>query len=204
MPLSSLPAVLAWHHRRYPRLKAQDIYKLIHQGVFGPGHIISSAARARRMLEEEMAALQARSPELEGRAARPGPLRPMPESELEEIDPRGVLVRVNLRPLIGESEGMRREGGGLNVEWLLEAMVESARRVKGDPRLMKRRLAAAVRWCRINLPERAAELERLASQTEEAGYPALHHSPAYARAYRPAYRVVLNGCLKRRVPGRAG
>jgi hypothetical protein len=86
---------------------------------------------------------------------------------------------------------------------LVEAVVESARRVEGDPKLMKRRLATAVRWCRKNLSAEAAGLEWLSAQAKESGYPAFHHSSAYARAYRPAYRVILSDCLKRRASGRA-
>ena len=186
---SSLPAVLNWHKQRYPLLEARDVYKLVHQGVFGPGHMIASAALAKRMLEEEMAALEARSPTDEGR---------MPEPEFEPIDPRGELVRVNLRPLLREGRRMKDEGGkrkdggsGADSEWLVRALVESARRVKGEPERMRRRLSAAVRWCRKNLPQQAAELEQLASEARDAGYPALHHSPSYSRAYRPAYRVIL-------------
>jgi hypothetical protein len=85
-----------------------------------------------------------------------------------------------------------------NVEWLVKAMVESGRRVKGDPELMKRRLSAAVRWCRTNLPLEAAALERMATQAAESGNPAFHHSAAYNRAYRSAYRVVLVACLNRK------
>jgi hypothetical protein len=133
------------------------------------------------------------------------------EDLLEPIDPGGRLLRVNLRPMFGEGGRMRDESGkrkdgrsSADVGWLVAALVESARRVKGDPAQMKRRLAAAVRWCRSNLPRQAAELELIAARTEESGFPAFHHSPAYARAYRPAYRVVLSDCLKVRVSGRAG
>ena len=187
LPASSLSAVLAWHCDRYPLLRAQDIYKLIHQGVFGPGHIIGSVSSARRILVDELAALQVRSPKYEGR---------MSESKLEVVDPGGRLVRVNLRPLFGQ-------GGSTDTEWLVEALVESARRVKGDPAQIRRRLAAAVRWCRKNRPGQAAELARVAARAETSGYPALHHSLAYTRAYRPAYRVVLSACLRPRVSGRA-
>ena len=160
-------------------LRARDFYKLIHQGVYGPGHIISSAAAAHKALVCELAALQVRSPKDKGR---------MSESKLETVDPVGRLVRVNLRPLFGQ-------GGSTDTEWLVSAMVESAWRVKGDPEQMKRRLAAAVRWCRTNLPRQAAELERMAAWTEESGFPAFHHSSAYTKAYRPAYRVILTSCL---------
>ena len=78
-----------------------------------------------------------------------------------------------------------------NAGWLTKAMVESARRVKGDPEQMRRRLSAAIGWGRKNLPRQAAGLERIAVEAREAGYPAFHHSPAYTREYRPAYRVIL-------------
>jgi hypothetical protein len=104
-----------------------------------------------------------------------------------------------------KDEGGKRKvrEGETNAEWLADAMVESARRVKGYPEQMKRRLAAAVRWCRENLTGQASELDRMAVRAEESGYPAFHHSPVYARAYRPAYRVIFSDCLKLRVSGRA-
>ena len=194
------PAILVWHCRYYPLLRAQDIYKLIHQGVYGPGHIIASAAGARRALLSELA-------ELEVKSQKPKAKRQESDEALfEPIDPDGRLVRVNLRALLGEGERMKDEGGkgSADAKWLAEALVESARQVKGDPEQMKRRLSAAVRWCRTNLPRQAAELERMAAQAEESCYPAIHHSSAYAKAYRPAYRVILSDCLKVRVSGRAG
>jgi len=148
------------------------------------------------MLQKEMVALRVRVPKGERRL--PGPV-------LEPLDPENRLVRVNLRPLV--ENRCRIQGARCKTQdtgWLVEAMAESARRVEGDPRLMKRRLAAAVRWCRSRLPGDATELERIAVQAEQSGYPAFHHSSAYARAYRPAYRVVLSDCLKRRALGRAG
>jgi hypothetical protein len=173
-------------------LRAQDIYKLIHQGVYGPGHIISSAVRARRAL-----ATECRLQNADGRMQNGGE-----EDLLESIDPDGRLVRVNLRPLIHAAEvgsqrpkAKRQNRGRADTGWLAGALVESARQVKRDPGQMKRRLAAAVRWCRKNLPRQAAELERIAARAQASGYPAFHHSPAYARAYRPAYRVVLASCL---------
>jgi len=176
-------------------LRAQDIYKLIHQSVFGPGHIIARAAEARRAL-----ATECRRQNAECRMQNSGE-----EELLEPIEPDGRLVRVNLRPMIfAQCKAQNAKCRMQNVEWLVEALVESARRITGNPEQMRRRLAAAVRWCRENLPRQAAELERMAARAEESGYPAFHHSPAYSRAYRPAYRVILSDCLKPRASGRAG
>ena len=131
----SLPVVLAWHLRHYPLLRATDIYKLVHQSVYGPGHMISSAAAVHKVLACELAALQVRSPKDKGRSQE--------ELAVEPIDPENRLVRVNLRPMLGtKGEGGKRKDreGGADAEWLAEVMVDSARRVKGDPNQMKRRL----------------------------------------------------------------
>jgi hypothetical protein len=176
-------------------LRAQDIYKLIQQGVFGPGHIIASAAGARLALATECRLQNADCRRQNGAG----------EDAIEPIDPENRLVRVNLRPMLRmRDEGGKRKNrmGRADAAWLTNALMESARRVKGDPAQMKRRLGAAVRWCRKNLPRQAAELDRIAAQAEESGYPAFHHSPAYSRAYRPAYRVVLTSCLDPRVRSR--
>jgi len=180
-------------------LRALDIYKLIHQGVFGPGHVISSAAAARRALGDEMAALKVKGQEPKAKRHN------LDEELLEPIVPDGRLVRVNLRPLAANRCNV--QGARCKMEhagWLAEAMVKSALQVKGDPARMKRRLAAAARWCRKNLPGQSADLELMAARAQESGSPAFHHSPAYPRAYRPAYRVILNDCLKPHVSGRAG
>jgi hypothetical protein len=163
------------------------MYKLIHQGVFGPGHAVASAEQAKRALKDEVGRMKAESR-----------IRYGEQLLIEPIEPRGKLVRVNLRALRKErrekSEGRKRNRGKecrTDLDLLTMALVESARRVKGDPERMRRRLAAAVRWCRKNLPRQATELERVAAEAREAGYPAFHHSAAYRRAYRPAFRVIL-------------
>jgi hypothetical protein len=191
----SLPAILARHLRHYPLLRATDIYKLIHQGVYGPGHLVASEHHARASLVDELEALATQVKRQRAKVTS----QSSEEELVEEIDPRGRLVRVNLRPLVRAAEvssqkaEIRRQKGGL--DWLATAMVESAARVKGDPSTMKRRLAAAVRWCSTNLPRQAGELERLAARAEESGFPAFHHSAVYALAYCPAYRVILARCL---------
>jgi hypothetical protein len=187
---TSLAGVLDWHRQRYPLLQARDVYKLVHQGVFGPGHIITSAAGARRALVDELAALQVQS--LTSKVQR------QTEPEFEPIDPGGRLVRVNLRPFLREGGGRKAEGGRVREErrrhvgcdWLVTALVESAS-MKGSHLQMARRLSAAIGWCRASLPVQAAELEEIAARARDANYPAFHHSPAYRRAYQPAYRVVI-------------
>jgi hypothetical protein len=165
--LPSLRAVLDWHLRRYPLLQAADTYKLIHQSVFGPGHIITGAEAARTALEQEMARLEPGASAL--------------SDELEPIDPAGRLARVNLKPLVGRPE---------TIERLVAVLVESANTIRGTNEDVETRLAAALGWCRERLPFLADELAVLSTEVRAAGFPARHHSTVYLRNYRPAYRVV--------------
>jgi len=161
-----LSAILDWHRAHYPRLQAADIYKLLHQGVFGPGHSIRSPARARAALKQELARLM----------VRPG------QPEIEPLDPAGLLVRVNLAALPRNETAVRQ---------LLHALLETAAAVRGTPAVMRQRLAAAVRWCYQTLPGQADRLKKLAYTTSLANFPARHHSPIYLATYHPAYRVIL-------------
>ncbi len=160
--------VLDWHFERYPLMRAQDLYKLVHQGVFGPGHIIKSEEEARAALEAEFREARARC-------------CIQAVERIEPLSPSGDLVRVNLEPL------RQIEGA---VELVLKALVESASDVHGGPVTMRTRLQEAVEWCGDHLPGQADDLEQLAATAEADGFPALHHSEVFLTAYRPAYRVV--------------
>lgn len=160
--------VLDWHLERYPLMRAQDLYKLLHQGVFGPGHIIKSEEKARQALEQEFGEVRARC-------------CMQAVERIEPLSPSGDLIRVNLETL--------RELDAA-VELVLKVLVESAAAVQGDPGTMKSRLQEAVEWCGEKLPGQAEDLEQLAAFAEADGFPALHHSEVFLTAYRPAYRVV--------------
>jgi hypothetical protein len=148
-----------------PMATAADVYKLLHQSVFGVGHIISSKESAREYLQREMASL--------------GPALP---SEPLYDDLGGGIVRVNLRPF--------RDANG-SLEDLLAAMFETANANKGTPKMMANRVNEA---CRALAKQKkkglAKDLKSLAKKQAASGYQALHHSEAYRDAYLPAYRIV--------------
>lgn len=158
-------------------MAAEDLYKLAHQSVFGPAHLIPDREAAGRYLDQEAAALT------------PGP----PDEPL--VEPIGTdpsLVRVNLRPFFAR-------GGSRNR--LLDALVASADTVQGDPRVMASRLASAARELHARGREADADaLADLVTRAAAAGYPAGHHSVAYREAYRPAYRVVLLPLIEASLP----
>lgn len=163
----TLAEILEWHWRRYPLLGAADVYKLIHQSVFGPGHIVASPAAALANLWAEIGRLE------------PGNA---PETvDTEPLDPVGQFIRVNLLPLVGNSEKISQLG---------EALVQSSW-VQGTALAMKERLTVAADWFAGVMPEIGQQLRQIARETEVAGFPPLHHTAVYIRAFQPAYRVVL-------------
>jgi hypothetical protein len=156
------------HLRRHPGAKAADVYKFIHQSVFGPAHLIEDPAGARAYLKAEMAGMGA---------------VPAGESLLENLGGDPALVRVNLRPFLAQ---------GLDSERLLAALVHTANAVTGVPAEMLPRLREGSGILRERGREAVAiQLEILAEEQARKGFEALHHSKAYRAAYHPAYRVIL-------------
>ena len=115
--------------------------------------------------------------------------------ELEELGPplvgevacevlggRPILVRVNLRPFVA---------GRGDAAKLVDAFVDTAGEISGDPGQMGEALEIVVKWLRSDGWENlAGALQRLGAELAPKDYPAIHHSDAYVVAYRPAYRVI--------------
>jgi len=152
----------------HPEMGVTDIYKFIHQGVYGPGHAVQDREAAARYLADEMATL--------GSAEPTDPL-------CQPLGGDPAMVRIHLQPFAAA-------GGDPAV--LLEAFVTSGDAVTGDPAVMDAVLASAVsRLVRRGRFQLAGQLEDLSGRLAEDGYPPVHHSDGYVARYRPAYRVVL-------------
>jgi hypothetical protein len=159
-----------------PASELSDIYKLLYQGAFGTGHMISSRAAAGDYLRREM--------ETMGDAPR-DPL-------LEPCSADGRMVRVNLRPFARAP---------LDTGRLLDAIMETVERVAPDTASFLAAwtaVGAAIR--RGTLPFDAGAYDAFSVAVRGEGYPAVHHSDAYREAYHPAYRVVLRDAFTRRFP----
>ncbi len=154
------------HLKRRPEAKAQDIYKLLYQGVFGVGHIVSD--RAWPILLEEANRIN---------------LDDHPEDPLfEPVSPDGSMVRVNLRQYLKE---------GKSLETLFEVMRESAKH-QGDPEVFLAYWAELKRVVDDGLVLLSdAEIQVLDEQIKKEGVKPRHHTEPYRVAYYPAYRVVL-------------
>jgi hypothetical protein len=177
-----IAGLLDWHLRHYPLLRAEDIYKLLHQGVFGPGHLIPDPDAARGALEAEFFEVRKRC-------------CMQATGLVEPLDPEESVVRVNLEPLRDVPDAS---------DLLLTTMLASASKISGSPDEMRARLDAALRWCQARLPDQHAALTELSRAAAEDNYQPHHHSRIYETAYRPAYRVVSAGLWRQVEPPAAG
>ncbi len=165
--VGSIMVAFGAHLDGHPLAGAEDLYKFLHQAVYGPGHAIASREAAARWLEREIEGL---GPPVEG------------EAGCEPLGGEPPLVRVNLRPFVAQ------EG---DLDQLLDAFIASAVQGRGTVRRMKVVLRLAVSYVQCaGRGELAPELAELSAEMAAAGYPAIHHSDAYLEAYQPAYRVV--------------
>jgi len=154
--------------RLHPDASADDAYKFLHQGVFGPGHAIDDRKSAARVLDEEVASLA-------------------PTTVVDPLcQPLGgptPMARIHLRPFLAADE---------DVAALLDVFVASAAVPAGTAADMDAALKAAVAsLAKAGQWALAGDLEALASGLAAGFYPAVSHSERYRNGYKPAYRVVV-------------
>ena len=162
--MSILRKVLPLHAQRYPKMEVQDCVKLIYQSEFGPGHMVSQGD-ALGYLEEEFAQVleEGSAPAYTVEAIGDGLCR-------FHLDP-GRLTREDL-PLVAR------------------CFVRSAR-PRGNRAGLWRKLGELMGMtCEGLLPFSPQEVEEFLADYDGAGCPAIHHSEAFNRAYRPHYRVM--------------
>jgi hypothetical protein len=165
--IDDLEALIQDHMRRHPGFRVQDLYKLLHQSVFGPGHLRAGSDGYIMELRSELGDL--------GDPLRNEPL-------LECIHPEEEAFRVNLRPF---------SRTGLSAEYLSRTVMESVPLFGGHRQEFldlwdgSRALAESGR---IEIPLGA--LRGLEREVDWALLPPLHHSERYRRLNRPRYRVI--------------
>ena len=166
--------IISQHLLWYPAMEARDIYKLIFQGVMGSEHLISSPQAFINYLAEEFESLPT---DPSGRL-------------LEPIRPDSSLLRINLRPY------KARE---LQTDVLVPALLETARSFKGDRSQIQATWMDFVGACEHGSISGfdVSQLHQFTSWVEGLDFPAVHHSEAYEREYKPAYRLISAECLPR-------
>lgn len=165
-PYTPFQQIVIEHARRYPWWVATDLYKLIYQAAMGSRHAVPDREEARSRLEQEIASLGE------------GPDEPL----LDPIASRGVIVRVHLRTLVKKV---------LQPDDLLEAFLLTANEFKGEERILKSYMIQSIELADHGLIHiRLRDLTRYLGLMSSAGFPHVHHSEEFNRAYHPAYRVV--------------
>ena len=149
----------------YPESTLQDIYKSFYQEHFGPGHIISDTASARRYLMRELSEM--------GKPQSP---------YFEPTGSQGDYVRVYLSAV---SDSL------ITAEQLLDAFVRSANSRQEPTVNWLEKWEAIVSIIQANKMELEGFENDLPVLTEAArNSQAVHHSRRYNEAYHPHYRIV--------------
>ena len=149
----------------YPESTLQDIYKSFYQEHFGPGHIISDTASARRYLMRELSEM--------GETQSP---------YFEPTGSQGDYVRVYLSAVADSL---------ITAEQLLDAFVKSANSWQEPTVSWLEKWKAIVSIIQANKIESEGFETDLPLLTEAArNSQAVHHSRRYNEAYHPHYRIV--------------
>ena len=155
----------------YPESTLQDIYKSFYQEHFGPGHIISDTASARRYLMRE--------------------LSEMSETQSHYFEPtgsQGDYVRVYLSAIADSL---------ITAERLLDAFIRSANLWQEPAASWLDKWEAIVSIIQTNKMEIGNFETDLPLLTEAArNNQAVHHSSRYNEAYHPHYRIVERGIFE--------
>ena len=162
--MEELRAILIAHAKRYPLMQPTDAVKLIYQNEFGGGHLIRDEEACLNYLRREYTSVTK------------DPTVPLYE------DIGNGIIRVNLAAVKPE-----------DLEQLGRAFIDSAAKHKGTMDRFLNKLEVLRKLANegvFNFDTNA--LNAYMSEYEAAGYPAVSHSPEYRKAYKPAYRIILN------------
>jgi hypothetical protein len=145
----------------------QDVYKLLYESSFGPGHILSDSAAVTSRLIGELSAIDSPFPN---------------ESLIERISLENDLVRVNLRPF---------KALNLDPSLLVKVVLQSAKETSPDTLMFYRQWNEFSSLVRFGLlPFSEEDLKPWNQKVEGGAMEAVHHSADYVAANKPAYRVV--------------
>ncbi len=155
----------------YPESTLQDIYKSFYQEHFGPGHIISDTASARRYLMRELSEMS--------KTASP---------YFEPTGSQGDYIRVYLSAVADSL---------ITAEQLLDAFARSANSWQEPTVSWMEKWETIISIIQANKIELEGFETDLPLLTEAArNNQAVHHSRRYNEAYRPHYRIVERGIFE--------
>lgn len=154
--------LLIKHFQEYPLMQIQDVFKFLHHSAFGCEHLVSSEEKAVEYIKEEYSKGVVQS-----------------KVFVEKLD--GDYSRVHLSCM----------DYGVSAEVLGKMLFLSAKKeVDGKTKLKQKLKIAEEMITEGLLPFDIDEFRCAAQIWEKEGFPAVHHSEVFRRAYKPAYRVV--------------
>ncbi len=158
--LGEIKRQLTVQRNRYPLMNAEDVVKLVFQGMMGVGHLIRDPGAALEWLKKEMDGLDA-----------PDVASPIEEPLIEELSTS--WVRLNLRPA---------RASGMTAEEIAGHLMRSAAScppafTREDVRILCESL------------DPGEEMKAAAARLQDEDW-LPSHSAAYRAAYHPSYRVL--------------
>jgi hypothetical protein len=162
----SVKQLVEFHLSIKENLGVQDIYKMLYQANFGVEHLLDDSTEVRSYLLRELASMESTTT----------------DQLIERISVHDDVVRINLRPFKKQN---------LDPDMLVRAMYVSAAGTQVDTFQFVRQwniFTDLVRYGLLFFP--MDEVQKLSSKIEGGEITPLHHSNEYAKANRPAYRVV--------------
>jgi len=156
---------------RFPRATAQDVYKMLYQGICGPGHLAQAGAALQDELTNEWQQVT-----------------PTNETLWLPIGVADDWAWFNLR-------AWKARGGAL--EPVARAMWQSVHAAQADPAAVSQawqHVVAAVNSGTVPLAR--ADVQAFDAFVRSNNYPVVHHTPAFIKEYQPAYRVLSRRLFK--------
>jgi len=173
-PFRSLTELINYHLRMHKGVELRDIYKLLHQSVFGPEHLgegVSKESIAKEMDEADTG---------------------FEEPLLEPISVDGDACRINLRAA---------KRMGIAPALIERAIRESATKFTGKTvRLSQLWSEVGSTLDELSTEFNGEDFEQLTGVLREKGFPPFHHSSSYRESNRPAYRVLMRHVLEGLTP----
>ena len=196
-------SILLSHARRYPETQPTDLLKLIHQNVFGSGHLAPSPEIVCKRLADEFASCDKTEPfvEMLGECSRVyiGSAVPVSDSDSAGSDCRGTNDKI-IENIIDKIDGFEnRPADERLLEIIARLFILTADRFPCDYAHADENSRSRLNEC-INTAREVVrdgcfgfgidEFDPAVAEFTAAGYPAQSHSDAYRNTYKPAYRVV--------------
>ena len=167
--MDELRGILLAHMKKYPLMEPRDAAKLLYQGEFGGGHLLSDRGSALKRLKSEIEQIKQTKVGNDSEACFPA----------EMVSPD--IARLNLNGITDL---------GLSEQTIVGLFAETCQ-PRGAVQSLRGKLALMADMARRGeAPFSLADWQVFASQWEAAGFPAVSHSEAYRAAYHPAYRLI--------------